>query len=104
MNAKGHAVRSIYMSGGQAKNRALMQLLADTCGMPVVLPQNSGAPVVLGAAMLGRFAAELEPGMGRGDVERECEERWRIMVSRRVFWRFFSALALCADAGCARAG
>lgn len=81
MNAKGHAVRSIYMSGGQAKNTALMQLFADTCGMPVVLPQSSGAAVVLGAAMLGRFAAELKPGMGVGDVERECEERWRIMVS-----------------------
>ena len=56
MNAKGHSIRSIYMSGGQAKNAMLMQLFANTCNMPVVLPQSSGAAVVLGAAML--LAAE----------------------------------------------
>lgn len=81
MNAKGHAVRSIYMSGGQAKNAALMQLFADTCAMPVVLPQSSGIAVVLGAAMLGRFAAELTPGM---DQKADCEARWRIMVRRPI--------------------
>ncbi len=32
------AVTSIFMSGGQAKNRELMQLFADVCRMPVVLP------------------------------------------------------------------
>ena len=77
MNAKGHSIRSIYMSGGQAKNTALMQLFANTCNMPVVLPQSSGIAVVLGAAMLGRFAAELKPGM---DQKADCEARWRIMV------------------------
>ena len=79
MNAKGHAIRAIYMSGGQARNAPLMQLLADTCGMPVVLPANSGAAVVLGAAMLGRFAAELDKNKG-GD-EQESEARWKIMVA-----------------------
>lgn len=78
MNAKGHAINAIYMSGGQAKNAALMQLFADTCNMPVVLPQNSGAAVVLGAAMLGRFAAELQPGSK--DEKADCEARWKIMV------------------------
>ena len=88
MNAKGHAINAIYMSGGQAKNAALMQLFADTCNMPVVLPQNSGAAVVLGAAMLGRFAAELQPG-GSGSEKADAEARWRIMVSveRDVFSR-----------------
>ncbi|EKM59553.1 uncharacterized protein PHACADRAFT_137471 [Phanerochaete carnosa HHB-10118-sp] len=78
MNDKGHAINAIYMSGGQAKNTALMQLFADTCSMPVVLPQNSGAAVVLGAAMLGRFAAELQPG--NKDEKADCEARWKIMV------------------------
>ncbi|KAJ3536076.1 hypothetical protein NM688_g6884 [Phlebia brevispora] len=78
MNAKGHSIESIYMSGGQAKNIPLMQLFANTCNMPVVLPKSSGAAVVLGAAMLGRFAAELEPDTG--DIEAECEARWKIMV------------------------
>ena len=41
------------------------------------------AAVVLGAAMLGRFAAELQPGTGTGtqaDLDKECEARWKIMV------------------------
>ncbi|ELU44151.1 ribitol kinase [Rhizoctonia solani AG-1 IA] len=38
---------------------------ADTIGVPVILPQSHSAAVVLGAAMLGRFAAEVV-AMGRG--------------------------------------
>jgi ribulose kinase len=34
-----------------------MRLLANVCNMPVVLPRSHTASVVLGAAMLGRFAA-----------------------------------------------
>ena len=78
MNDKAHQITSIYMSGGQAKNAMLMQLFANTCNMPVVLPQSSGAAVVLGAAMLGRFAAELQAG--KADPKEASEARWRIMV------------------------
>jgi len=79
MNAKGHAITAIYMSGGQAKNLMLMQLFANTCSMPVVLPQSSGAAVVLGAAMLGRFADEVGH---KGNLnEKEIGEAlWKIMV------------------------
>ncbi|KAF8833887.1 hypothetical protein BDN67DRAFT_1017081 [Paxillus ammoniavirescens] len=35
-----------------------MQLFADTCGIPVVLPASYSEAVVLGAAMLARIAAE----------------------------------------------
>lgn len=80
MNAAGHAITAIYMSGGQAKNAALMQLLADCCGMPVVLPAESGAAVVLGAAMLGRFAAEAGR-TGKMSGEEQSEKLWSIMVS-----------------------
>ncbi|KAG8924378.1 hypothetical protein FRC02_010468 [Tulasnella sp. 418] len=59
MNAKGHVVNSIYMSGSQAKNIPLMQLLSNCCSIPIVLPASPSAAVVLGAAMLGRFAAEV---------------------------------------------
>ncbi|EIN10230.1 Pentulose kinase [Punctularia strigosozonata HHB-11173 SS5] len=78
MNAAGHAIDAIYMSGGQAKNRALMQLLADCCGMPVVLPADGGTAVVLGSAMLGRFADEAK-GKTFGPEE-QSKRFWDIMV------------------------
>lgn len=60
LNAKGHSIQEICISGGQAKNAPLVQLLADVCGIPVILPGlDGGSSVVLGAAMLGRFAAEV---------------------------------------------
>jgi ribulose kinase len=63
MIAHGHEIKGIYMSGGQAKNGPLMQLLADVCKIPVVLPKDGGAAVVLGATMLGRFAHEVRDDM-----------------------------------------
>lgn len=80
MNAKGHTIRSIYMSGGQAKNAMLMQLFANTCGVPVVLPESSGAAVVLGAAMLGRFAAEAQVRKEKLARELHGQALWEIMV------------------------
>ncbi|CCM03980.1 uncharacterized protein FIBRA_06136 [Fibroporia radiculosa] len=79
MNAQGHEITAIYMSGGQAKNTALMRLFANTCGMPVVLPDNSGAAVVLGAAMLGRVAAEVQKREHLNE-EQVGEALWDIMV------------------------
>jgi ribulose kinase len=38
-----------------------MRLLANACNMPVVLPRSHSASVVLGAAMLGRFATIRDP-------------------------------------------
>jgi ribulose kinase len=73
MNGKGHEIRSMFVSGGQSQNVALMQLLANTCNMPVVTPHSSSTAVVTGAAMLGRFAAEAS-GEGNG------KELWDIMV------------------------
>ncbi|KAG9048254.1 hypothetical protein FS837_000390 [Tulasnella sp. UAMH 9824] len=59
MNSNGHKIKSIYMSGSQAKNIPLMQLIADVCSLPVILPHSPSTAVVVGAAMLGRFAAEV---------------------------------------------
>lgn len=75
------------MSGGQTKNRALMQLMADVCGMGIVVPkdgkQGKGTggvvdPVVLGAAILGRYADEATKG-GGGRMG-QAERLWGIMV------------------------
>ena len=76
MNGKGHEIRSMFISGGQSQNVALMQLLANTCNMPVVVPHSSSTAVVTGAAMLGRFAAEASE-KGR---DRSGKELWDIMV------------------------
>ena len=74
------------MSGGQAVNGGMMvQLMADACGVPVVLPDRDlgPSPVVLGAAMLGRYAAEMTEAGGRNDER--GERLWQIMV-RVEFW------------------
>lgn len=65
------------MSGGQAKNAKLMQLFADVCGMPVILPASTSDAVTRGAAMLGRFAAENARKSVQGDLG---EALWGIMV------------------------
>lgn len=67
------------MSGGQSQNLALMQLFADVCDMPVVLPQDHAAAVVRGAAILGRFAAE---GGGKGDDVDQAKALWKVMVQK----------------------
>ena len=77
------------MSGGQVKNKALMQLLANVCEMPVVLPADSGAAVVFGAAILGRFANEVSDwcashrGKAKLSIEEQNKMLWNIMVCCR---------------------
>jgi len=57
-----------------------MQLIADICEVPVILPHSPSAAVVLGSAMLGRFAAEVS-ALGRKLSDEEQRRRlWRIMV------------------------
>jgi ribulose kinase len=84
----GHSVRVIHVSGGQARNGVLMRLLADVCNMPVVVPglgagADAGA-VVVGAAMLGRFAAEVAAAAAASGTElapaSQGERLWEIMV------------------------
>ncbi|KAI5122182.1 hypothetical protein M0805_007079 [Coniferiporia weirii] len=74
MNRSGHAITSLYMSGGQAKNVKLMQLFADVMNMPVVLPESTADAVSRGSAMLARFAVETQKGVQKKDL------LWEIMV------------------------
>ena len=72
------------MSGGQAKNASLMQLMADVCNMGIVLPKDGKEgkkvdPVVLGSAMLGRYADEARRAGTKGR-EGQAERMWDIMV------------------------
>ena len=79
LNDAGHSIRALYLSGSQAQNAALMRLLANVCNMPVVLPRSHAASVVLGAAMLGRFAATV-PVCGPPDPDPDpAAALWDIM-------------------------
>ncbi|GAO20045.1 hypothetical protein UVI_02064420 [Ustilaginoidea virens] len=74
MNKSGHEISSIFMSGSQCQNPVLMNLLATTCNMPVLIPQYVHAAVVHGAAMLGAKAASHNRDDGS-----EPESLWSIM-------------------------
>lgn len=68
----GHNIRSIFMSGSQCQNDILMDLIATSCGMPVLVPRYVNAAVVHGAAMLGAKAAS-------ADDKGNTEPLWDIM-------------------------
>ncbi|PKS12172.1 hypothetical protein jhhlp_001470 [Lomentospora prolificans] len=72
MNKAGHSISSIFMSGGQCRNKILMDLIATVCDLPVVIPEYIGAAVVHGAAMLGAKAAG-------ADDSGKTEDLWAIM-------------------------
>jgi len=72
MNNAGHSITSIFMSGSQCQNKILMELMATTCGMPVLIPRYVHAAVVHGAAMLGAKAAS-------ADRDGKTEALWSIM-------------------------
>ncbi|KAJ6262858.1 putative sugar kinase [Drechslerella dactyloides] len=73
MNASGHNITTIFMSGGQCRNPILMALVANATRLPVVIPRYVDAAVVLGSAMMGAKAAGADPVTGR------TEGLWEIM-------------------------
>jgi len=75
MNNHGHDIKEIYMSGGQAKNIPLMQLIADVCSLPVILPNSHSTAVILGSAVLARCASEQY-----AKLTISVEQLWNIMV------------------------
>ncbi|KAN0110266.1 ribitol kinase [Hyaloscypha variabilis] len=72
MNESGHSITSIFMSGSQCQNKILMELMATTCDMPVLIPRYVHAAVVHGAAMLGAKAAS-------ADKDGKTEDLWSVM-------------------------
>jgi FGGY-family pentulose kinase len=75
MNKAGHEISSIFMSGSQCQNPVLMNLLASTCRMSVLIPRYVNAAVVHGAAMLGAKAAS----HNTGTPGEQGESLWSIM-------------------------
>jgi D-ribulokinase len=63
---KAHGVHSnvIVMGGGAGRSPLVRQIMADTTGLTVALPQTQ-EPVLLGAAMLGAVAAGAYASLGQ---------------------------------------
>jgi D-ribulokinase len=62
-NAQGVRSRIIVMGGGAGRSPLVRQIMADTTGLTVALPQTP-EPVLLGAAMLGAVAAGAYGSLG----------------------------------------
>jgi D-ribulokinase len=61
--AHGVASRVMVMGGGASRSPLVRQIMADTTGLTVALPQTR-EPVLLGAAMLGAVAGGAYAGIG----------------------------------------
>ncbi|KAK7429118.1 nuclear pore complex subunit [Neonectria magnoliae] len=72
VNEPGHSLESIYFSGSQCENDVLMQLIATSCGVSVIIPYYYSATAVHGAAIVGAKAASAGP-------DGKTEDLWRIM-------------------------
>ncbi|TIB97136.1 Pentulose kinase [Wallemia mellicola] len=92
MNEAGHKVNSIYMSGGQVKNRALMQLMADVCQMPLILPASASGPVVAGCAMLGRYAYELSQKKDYTEIVKQQQAEQVGEGNKRRLWQLMTEM------------
>ncbi|MBK1662964.1 ribulokinase [Rhodospirillum rubrum] len=62
LNAQGHAIDTLHVTGGHIKNPLLMELYADATGCTLVQPQTEDA-VLLGTAMVAATAAGLFPDL-----------------------------------------
>jgi D-ribulokinase len=62
-SAKGVDTSMMVISGGAARSPLVRQIMADTTGLVVALPETS-EPVLLGAAMLGAVAGGAYPTIG----------------------------------------
>jgi D-ribulokinase len=63
LRASGIEIASIVASGGAARSDLVCQMLADTTGTTVLLPERE-EPVLLGSAMLGGVAGGMFPDLG----------------------------------------
>ncbi|RSH92181.1 hypothetical protein EHS25_008596 [Saitozyma podzolica] len=76
MNAKGHHISSIYMSGSQAKNGPLMRLLATVLNMPVIIPLNPPLPSSSARRCSGK---PIEKQQDSDDAKKQGGKLWEVM-------------------------
>jgi D-ribulokinase len=62
--ARGATIETLVLSGGAGRHPLIRQLLADSTGIPVLVPDDVD-PVLLGSAMLGAAAAGAFPDLAQ---------------------------------------
>ncbi|KAI5449982.1 hypothetical protein NCC49_003873 [Naganishia albida] len=87
MHAKGHHIEAIYMSGSQAKNKPLMDLLASVCNVKVIIPPSPSAAVVAGSAMLGRYAHDVTEQRKGQPIETQAQQEESASNSKEALWQ-----------------
>lgn len=98
MNAKGHVIDSIYMSGSQAKNMPLMQLLASVCNVTVFIPPHPSSAVVMGAAMMGKCAATISARLDGKPIRTQAEQERIGNELKTVLWDVMAEMTTDAKA------
>lgn len=80
LNVQSHHgvnIENIVISGGAGRHSLVRQLIADTCGLPVI-STRSHEPVLLGSAILAKVASglatSLENAMDEMVVQEQCYE------------------------------
>ncbi|KAJ9109148.1 hypothetical protein QFC21_000476 [Naganishia friedmannii] len=87
MHTRGHHITAIYMSGSQAKNKSLMDLLASVCNVKVIIPPNPSSAVVAGSAMLGRYAHEVAEARKGEPISTQAQQQESAKTSSEALWR-----------------
>ena len=85
MNAAGHSISSIFMSGSQCQNEVLVSLIATACNMPVITPRYPHAAVCHGAAILAAKAATTT-------ADGSTEDIWSVMERLSKPGRLFAPI------------
>lgn len=90
MNAAGHEIESLYLSGGHVKNEVFIGLLANACNLPVHLPSSHSNSVALGSAMLAAAAAQ---DSEKGPILSQAEACQRNVQAAPRMWSIMQQLA-----------
>lgn len=68
MNKSGHSINSIYLSGGQCRNKLLTKIISNATGLSVIIPRYIDSAVVFGSALLGAKAASEDKDTSLWDI------------------------------------
>lgn len=94
MNAAGHAIDTLHVTGGHTRNPLLMDLYADATGCRVMEPLLDEA-VLLGTAMAAAAGAGLFPDLPQAcaAMHQPSRERRPNLLSRELFERDYRIFA-----------